>query len=117
MRKLRYCVITRGDGFSDGLLLLRGSQWRYYTGRWPEGLSDLHRFKPVKVQAFCPGELLILDDFDREVGAPYRAPFKWGTEEKTAQKYHRHCGVEFVIFNSLSGAVALAKKIGGEVGR
>lgn len=56
---MKICVITKCDDFADDVMVLRGNQWRYYQDEPPQGHLKI---KPLKVQPFHRGEILLLDE-------------------------------------------------------
>lgn len=100
---MKICVITRCDDFADDYILLRGNQWRYYYECTPPG-----RQRRIKFPPFYRGEILLLDDNDREIGPLQRKPYKWGAELSKSQG---RCQTEFVIVDSLEEAAILQEKL------
>ena len=101
--KTRICVITKCDDFCDDLIYLRGNQWRYYYDECPLGKA-----KRIKMPAFYRGEILLLDEHDREIGSMQRNPYKWGTDRNISKG---KCGTEFQFVESLEEAVELIESL------
>jgi hypothetical protein len=100
---VKVCVITRCDDFADDEIVLHENQWRYYWEHAPEG-----RKQRIKIPPFHRGEILLLDDNDREIGPLQRKPSKWGVEVSNSQG---KCSTEFIIVDSLQKAALIQENL------
>lgn len=104
---IKFAVITGARSFegnlSDSIGLWGTKKYGWVVSLQDPGVLGLEEedgpYSSVesKTVVFHVGELLVLDDDDREIGYPGRAPYKWG--------------IEFETFHDLEQAAARAQEV------